>query len=221
MSVAFVGAGLATVAGAAISSNAANKASKRAGQAQDAQLAFEQEKYDEWQSTYGALEDNLSEYYNSISADSYAAMGLENAQQAFDTSMKQINESLAQRGITNTAVGASLEAQAKLGLAEQKAKIRTDAPRAVAEDKSRFLQIGLGQNPGASMSQTLAQQSQNLQHQANLQEQAAGQAIGQAVSTVGRGISDYMAQPESSLPDYNAGGTNYSPVPPTKQPWES
>jgi hypothetical protein len=218
MSVAFVGAAVVGIAGAAISANSANKASKRAAEGQDAALAFEQEKYDDWQGTYGPLQDNLASYYNSLSAESYAAMGLENSQQAFETSMGRINESLAQRGITNTAVGASIEAQAELGHAEERAKIRSDAPRAVAQDQLGFLQVGLGQNPGDSMSNLLSNQSSQLQQQANIQEQVAGQAVGQVVGTIGKGVSDYFAdQPAtSSLPDYDPDGVNYSPVPPTK-----
>lgn len=223
MSVAFVGAAVVGVAGAGIAANSANKASKRAAAGQSDALGFEQEKYDDWQSTYGPLQDNLASYYNSLSADSYAAMGLENSQQAFDTSMKRIDESLAQRGIANSAIGASIDAQAELGHAEERAKIRSEAPRAVAQDQLGFLQVGLGQNPGDSMSRTLQQQSSSLQQQATMQEQAAGQAIGSAVNTVGKGVVDYYANqpPVSSLPDYNASGTNMSPVNTVKQPWES
>jgi len=154
MSVAWVGAGIAAVG--------TYSASQSAGKAEDRQIAgeaynqedvermrlAEQNTYDEWQSTYGPIESNLSEYFNSLSPESYAVRGLESQQQAFETSMTRINESLAQRGITNTAIGASIESQALLGNAEEKARIRAEAPAAAARDKLGFLQLGLGKSQG-------------------------------------------------------------------------
>ena len=232
MRVGWCGAGIAAVGlGSSIkSSSDASKEAKagrrQAGEAGDAQLAFEQEQYDDWQATYGGIEENLSEYYNSISAETYMAQGLENQQQAFETSMTRINESLAQRGIEpGSGISASIGAQAELGSAEERAKIRFDAPRQATEDKSNFLQIGLGQNPGSSMSSTLSQQSQQLQSQANIAEQRSGMAnqqTGQAaqsfVTTAGTALADYYDK--NKTPAYDPDGRNYSPVTPIKQPWE-
>lgn len=71
--VAAVGA----IGGSIISSKASSKASKRAAEAQDAQLSFDMERYDDWQNIFGGVQENLSNYYNSISPDYYVAAGLE------------------------------------------------------------------------------------------------------------------------------------------------
>lgn len=224
MSVAWVGAGIAAI-GTGIAAKSSHDSKKAASEGQSqarTEFELEREKHDKWQATYGPIQDNLAEYYNSISADSYAAMGLENSQQAFDTSMKRVDESLAQRGITNSAVGASIDAQAELGHAEEKAKIRTEAPRAVAQDQMGFLQVGLGMQPSTNLAQMANQRAMQLEQQSMIQEQAAGAALQNTIGAVGKLAGDYYASStvENSLPDYNPDGGNYSPVEQPKQPWE-
>lgn len=223
MSWGLVAGAAISVVGGVISSKKASDDAKKARSSQGGALAFEQEQYDEWQATYGAIEDNLSEYYSSLTPEYYMSVGLENQEQAFETSMTRINESLAQRGIENSAVAASLTSQAEIDNAEAKAKIRSDAPRQVAADKLNFLQVGLGQNPASSVSASMQNNANLLQQQATLSEQRAGQAVGSAVSTVGTGLSDYLNKQQSTpqVPDYNQGGTNYSPVTQPPQPWET
>jgi len=186
----------AVVGGAVISSgvaaHSANKASKRASKASVKSLAFEQEKYDDWQGVYGPLQDNLASYYENVSPDYYAATGLETFEQQYQTALTRMDENLAQRGIDpSSGIAASLESQAELNAAETRAGIRQDAPRQAAEDKTRFLQIGLGQNPGSSLSTALQNQASNLQQQAGYANQAAGQAISSGIQTIGRAIDQY------------------------------
>lgn len=147
MSVAWVGAGI-TAIGAYSSYSSQQDQIAYSQNLTDEDRQAEQNTHDEWQATYGELATNLSDYYNSISAESYAAMGLENASAAFETSMKSINESLAQRGITNTAVAASIGAQAELGYAEQKAAIRSTSETLAMQEKLNFLSLGLNQDQG-------------------------------------------------------------------------
>ena len=91
-------AAVGSVAGAVISSQASSKASKQAANAQDAQLAFDMMRYDDWQNIFGGLQENLSNYYNSISPDYYVAAGLEVFEKEREAQMSKLNESLAQRG---------------------------------------------------------------------------------------------------------------------------
>jgi len=189
----------AVVVGAGISAYSADKASKRADKASDESIAFEQEKYDDWKEVYGPLQDNLANYYENVSPDYYAATGLEAFESQYQTALTRMDENLAQRGIDpSSGIAASLESQAELNAAETRASIRKDAPRQAAEDKSRFLQIGLGQNPGSSYSAALQNNANTLTQQAGYAQQAAGQAIGAAIPAVGRAIDAYNKQPVTS-----------------------
>tara|TARA_R110002153_G_scaffold195163_5_gene348569 strand:- start:2893 stop:3540 length:648 start_codon:yes stop_codon:yes gene_type:complete len=202
------------VIGGVVASNSASKANSTAKELSADQMAFEQRKLDEWNDVYGPIQDNLGDYYNNLTANYYETVGLENFAQEQQTAMTRLNESLAQRGIDPASgIQASLTAQSELEGAEGRASIRRDAPRAVAEDKSRFLQIGLGQNPGNSMSSTLAQNSNAAQQRATASEQAAGQAIGSAVSTVGTALVDYLGSPATPAPA-TTGTYNNAPVGP-------
>lgn len=197
MSWGLVAVAGATVVGAGMSRNAAKSASRDAKQASQAELAFSQEQYDDWQEVYGPLQDNLSEYYTNLTPEFYEAVGLENLEQQLQVSNQRLDEMFAQRGIDpSSGIAASIEAQGELDAAEARAGIRRDSERQVAEDKSRFLQIGLGQNPASSVQSTLAKQTTNLQSQANMANQAAGQATGAAIQTIGTGLSDYLNKPQ-------------------------
>jgi hypothetical protein len=195
MSVAWVGAGIATV-GLVSSASSASKARKSADKANATSMAFEQQKYDDWQEMYGPIQTNLAEYYNNLTPEYYEAVGLENFAMEQEMAMTRLNENLAQRGIDpSSGIAASLTAQTELDAAEGRATIRRDAPRQAAEDKSRFLQIGLGQNPGSSLSSALSNQASSLQSRANAAEQSAGKAIGSAVTTIGTALADYTSTP--------------------------
>ena len=191
-----------------MSSRAASKQAKAAGKSADAQLAFEQERYDDWQAVYGPLQDNLSTYYQNISPDYYASVGLETFEQQYQTSLQRLDETLAQRGIDpSSGIATSLEAQAEIAAAETRAGIRRDAPRQAMEDKTRFLQIGLGQNPASSVSGALSQQAQVAQQQSAIAQQAEGQAWSQAIPAVGRAVDAYTNRPVTS------GGTQMAGAP--------
>ncbi len=179
------------VVGGVVSNNASNRATKSAQQSEASALEFEQERYNDWKETYGDLEDNLADYYGGLTADYYEAMGLETFQQEFETNMTRMNETLNQRGIVDSGISASLELQSSLSASESRATIRRDSERQVNADKTNFLQIGLGQNPANSVSNTLSNQAQGARNRANGAEVAAGQAIGNAIEVAGTGVADY------------------------------
>lgn len=196
--------GLVTVAGAtvvsgAMGSRSASKAADASSDASAAQLAFEQERYDDWQAVYGPIQDNLSNYYQNVTPDYYASVGLETFEQQYQTSLQRMDETFAQRGIDpSSGLAASMESQAELSAAETRAGIRRDAVTQAAEDKSQFLQTGLGQNPASSVSGALSQQAQVAQQNSLAAQQAAGQAWSAAIPSVGRAIDAYNTQPVTS-----------------------
>ena len=189
----------ATIVGGYMSSREASKSRKAASKASAAQLSFEYEKYDDWNETYGPLQDNLAEYYNNVTPEYYASVGVEKFNEEFQVGMKRLTENFAQRGIDpDSAFAASTQAQAELGAAESRAGIRRDAPRQAAEDQGRFLQIGLGQNPGSSISSALANKSTNAANSANSASTAAGNAWGAAIPQVGNAVGAWVNKPPAA-----------------------
>jgi len=174
-----------SLVGSAMSKKSADKATASADRNAANELAFNQQRYDDWKEVYGPIQDNLAQYYGSITPDMYEVQGLEAFNKELEFEQTKLNESLAQRGITDSGVAAQLEAQQSLGAAQTRAQIRMQAPALAAEEQSRFLQIGLGQNPANSVANTLSNQSMMSRQNATAQQQAAGQAAAAAVGELG------------------------------------
>ena len=215
MSWGAVAVGGATIVGGVLANDSASKDRKAASKASKRSLAFEREKFDEWQATYGGLEDNLAGFYNQLTPEFYEVQGLQAFQKEQQVANERIKTSLAQRGIEDSGVALALEHQSAQEGAEARATIRAEAPLKAAEEQRKFLGVGLGLNPGASYSEALSNQASNAQSRANIAEQQAGQAAGQAVSAIGKATGDYLARP--SQPTYK---TDYS-SPVTHRPIEN
>ena len=199
----------ATLVSGYMGSRAADKASDAASDSSDAQLSFEYEKYDDWNETYGPLQDNLANYYNNVTPEYYAAVGVEKFNEEFQVGMKRIDESFAQRGIDpSSGIAGSIKSQAELNAAETRAGIRREAPRQATEDQSRFLQIGMGQNPGSSVSSTLAQKSREQSLTAQNASTAAGNAWGSVVPQVGNVAQAWADRPATAAPPANTWASN-------------
>lgn len=192
-------AGSTLVAGA-YAANRADSASDKATAAGKKSLAFEEQKYAEWKEVYGDIQSNLSSYYNTLTPDTYAARGVQEFKKANELELEKINTTLAQKGLMNSGTAAAVTLASGLNAAEQKATIRSTADDVVAAEKSRFLQIGLGQNPGASYSQALANQSMQADSRAAQSSATAGKAIGTAVTTIGTALDDYFNKPATTNP---------------------
>lgn len=205
-------AGAAVIGGAYSSykaAGAADDASRRAAAAEGNALAFEYEKYDDWNATYGGLQDNLADYYNNVTPEYYAAVGIEKFNEEFQTGMKRIDESFAQRGIDpSSGIAGSVKSQAELDAAETRAGIRRDAPRQAREDQRSFLQVGLGQNPGSSLSSSLADSATNKANSANSAATAAGNAWGAAIPAAGNAVQAWVDKPATTAPPANTWASN-------------
>ncbi len=164
-----VGMGVATLAVGAYSADKASgdaKDARRAGDAQaaaereraqanqekalelsDEQLQFQQDRYNAWESTYGSISKNLTNYYSTLSSESLIASSIKNLDTQFKSTQKNIQRSFAQRGIDSAAQD-YLNQESQLGLAESKAEIRSNAPMQVAQMQSGFL-ANTPDNPNA------------------------------------------------------------------------
>lgn len=173
------------IVGAVVSNNASKRATEAASEASESELAFNQQRYDDWKEVYGPIQDNLSNYYSNLSPDLYEAQGLEAFNAEFQKAQDDVATSLAQRGITDSGLAAQLEQQGAVTAAENRAAIRMDAPSKVAELQSNFLQIGLGQDPSGDIAGTLARNTNSTQNIATQSQIAAGQATGNVITEVG------------------------------------
>ena len=197
---------VATIGGALITSRSADKATAAAEDAAAQQVAFERERYDDWKDTYGTVEDNLSEYFSTLTPDFYAAQGLENFQKEQTTALERVRENYAQRGISDSGLAAATEADFAISGAESRAKIRAEAPHKAREDQLRFLQVGLGLSPGTAYSSALSQDASRLQATAGSAQKAAGEATSGAVRSVGTALADYFDKPLPPPPPDKSGG---------------
>lgn len=199
MSVAIVGGAAIGVAGTIYSANKASKSAKRAGKRADAaeerRLAFEQERIDEWEATYGTVEDQLANYYETLSPTLRITQGLEAFEKEKERGMKQLNETLAQRGIDRSGMAAQIETQVAVDSAEERARIRAAAPMEVAKEKLGFLNTGIARDPYNNMSQALQGQELTRTNEHWMAAQNAGEAssalVGSITDLAGAGLNKY------------------------------
>lgn len=191
-------AAVITAGGAYLSSRSASRSSDRATQAasdaEAARLAFEQEQWDEWQATYGPVQDQLANYYETLTPTFRVTQGLEAHEKEMNRSLKKIEESFAQRGISTSGIAAQTRTELSVASAEERARIRAQAPLEVAKEKLGFLQIGLGQNPQQGMRDALDDANIRAANTAQIAAQNAGIARGafyDAATNAAQGVATY------------------------------
>jgi len=187
--MAWIGAAISVVGGL-LSNNSSKKAKKRAARAAASEQALAQEQYDDWKEVYGPIQDNLGEYYAGLTPDQYEVTGIQAIEEQKAAGLKQLNERLAQRGISDSSIAAAAEMNIELDTIQDKATVRATSEQAVAEQQMNFLQVGLGQDPGSDLLDTLRNNSNNERSYANQSERLAGESISNALTAVGTALSD-------------------------------
>ena len=191
MSVAIAGV---VVAGIGVAANiyssskatsAAKKAGKRADAADDRRMDFEEKRYDEWQDTYGPLEDRLADYYETLTPTLRITQGLEAFEKEKGIALSNFREAMAERNVDRSGVAMQVEKDTAIQSAEVRAKIRADAPMEVAREQSRFLQIGLGQNPDQGIREGLTTEQTRSSGLESQTARNAGQARGAMIDSLG------------------------------------
>jgi len=182
-----IGIGATAGLAGAVTSHKASKAQKEALNAQKdasaAQLAFAQQQYEDWQSIFGPIEQHLSHYYNTLHPDTIEALGISKIEKAYNEGLKQLDRQIAQRGLSNSGVEAQGLTQLDQAKAADKATLRMQAPQIVANEKMKFLGLGLG-NQNALSANVLNSYS-NLQNIATNQLNQANLAKSQALNGIG------------------------------------
>lgn len=179
----------ATVGGAVASSKSASRDRKAAAKSEEASLGFAMEKYNDWKEVFGPIQQNLANYYANLDADFIATQGLETYEVEKTRALQAIQGNLAERGINNSGVAAAVETDIQLQSAAERAKIRAEAPMKVAQMQTNFLQVGLGQNPDASLQSVLDNNANRANNRAMASSKAAADATGAAIDS----MVDYYA----------------------------
>jgi len=155
---------------------AADRSAQMAYEAEQAQLEFEKQRHTEWKQTYGDIEQNLAQHYTNLSPTIRVVQGLEAFELEKDAALTELRENLAQRGLATSGLAAAVETDFAISSAEERARIRAEAPMETAKEQLSFLQVGLGQNPANNVSAALGSRASRANNTAMATAQASGQA---------------------------------------------
>lgn len=178
--------GATSIFGSMSAADAASDATDASSAADAAALQFQKQQYQDWQDTFGPIQDNLSRYYQNLTPDYFAATGLTNLAKERTQQMADLRTTLAQRGMATSGVLATAERQNAIDTAEQRAQIRSSAKQQVVDAQSNFLQIGMGSNPASSYGTTLNQQATQASQTAATAQQTAQQSTASTVGMLGK-----------------------------------
>jgi len=178
--------GATSIFGSMSAADSASDATDASSAANAAALQFQKQQYQDWQDTFGPIQDNLSKYYQNISPDYFEATGLTNFMTERAAQVKQLDTTLAQRGLSNSGLAATMKRETAIDTAEQRAAIRTNATTQAAAAQSNFLQIGAGTNPSAALGNTLNQQASQSAQTAATAQQTSQQATASTVGMLGK-----------------------------------
>ncbi|MCI4436945.1 MAG: hypothetical protein JHC33_09085 [Ignisphaera sp.] len=144
---------------------------------------------DMWESAFGSIQNNLSNYYNNLDPTRFSQEQKTAYAQNLDKQMSQFNEALSQRGITSSGQRMQLEKEAMFSKAATNAKIDISSTDQVAQMKQGWLNYG----------QPL-QASGNSAMQAAINNQAKMAQVGKgSLMDYNRDIANaYMGQAASS-----------------------
>lgn len=187
--------GLSSASASGNAADAANASTAASAAASAAQLEFSKEQYADWEKVYGPIQDNLSAYYKDLTPATIEAAGIQNINQQYAQANKSITQSLAQRGISSSG----LEGQAIVDLAQKQAQdtanLKIQAPMMAAQEKMKFLSLGMGQgaNAVAGVQNAYGTQATLAANQANMYNQQAASSAAGVGSSLSSGVNSYMS----------------------------
>lgn len=147
--------------------------------------------HSQWESVFGPIRDNLSNFYQNLSPEQLIASGVAEHRKAFDVADKQVQQSFAQRGI-NSAAQDAIQAQGRYGLANDLATMRQQAPMQVANAQQGFLANSKNMmNPATANLANAANLSMGARNQQGRQALARAQSNSQADLARGQANSSY------------------------------
>ena len=219
--------GAAIIGAGALGAAASDKASKRSSESQDKaresadeaarlqrltaqeQLEFAKEQYEfqkeqllerqqRFDSIYGSVESNLSNYFRSLTPERIEALGISNVDQQYGRAIQSLEASFAQRGLSGSGVAAKTFQDLEISRAEARAGVRAGAEASVAQQQIGFVSgrpqsvgtpnpsgvLGAFSNQSAVFGQQSANQAalaSQYGRQASAYGAQTGQIIGQSI----------------------------------------
>ena len=131
-----------SIASAFIGSSSASKSQDKATKVARDQLNFAIKRYEDWENTWGSLEDSLAEFARSYTGAHAQALGLRAVEDTFKQTNIQLKEFNAQRGLSTSGLGAHQSYQLQLGRATERAKAISDAPLQAAKVRADLFSLG-------------------------------------------------------------------------------
>ena len=110
------------------------------------QLAMAQEASARYTDIYGSLEENLSDYYTTLTPSKAIDLGLSRYETQFKEAEKTNTSNMAQRGLAGSGIEAEASMKMNTQAASDKANIISDAETQTRNDQLGFLGVGLGQS---------------------------------------------------------------------------
>ena len=188
------------------------------------QLQFQKDQQARWDEIFGPAQDHLAEYYNTLNPDDEAAKRVQGLQQAYQDYQQQLDTTLAQRGMSNSGLQAELTSNAMYQNERDKALVRADAPRMVAEQQAGFLGLGMGQAGilQQGMNSAYGNATNNYSNQMNMygqnrnialqQEAQANQSFGTAIGSGMMGLGYGMQNGFGASAGNPSGSLNTAPM---------
>ena len=157
MSVVTDAIGLTDHKGAKQATEASAKAAERSYGLTKEELDFQKEQYADWKAIYGPLQEDLGTYFKNLNGGTLSAPHIQAIQAESQKAQEQINQQLAQRGLSGGGLEAKLLNQNIFSAGMQKAAARASGETLATQQKQGFIGIGLGQ--GSAMLGNTAQVS--------------------------------------------------------------
>lgn len=178
--------GITDYAGQEAAQENASKAASQATATAKAQLSFSKEQYADWKAVYGDIQKNLGDYYENLSGDFMAAQQLSAQAREYADAYRQVNQQLAQRGISQSGIAAAQDVAMASQSANTRAGIRAGAEDLARTKQAGFLQLGL--NSQASLLGNIGSASNSLmqgyQYQSGQQYSTYGSLLGSNQATM-------------------------------------
>lgn len=157
---------------------------------------FEEAQMIKWEQTFGGIQQNLSEFYNTLTPEQLSSQRISKQKQQYIASLEAMQRNAAQRGLDVPAT-ALLETTMQINAAEQQARIRNQSPFDLAQAQGQFVSTSKV-NPFASrvstaiggVAQGEAMQASDFVNEAQSSQSIAQSFLNQQGSLIGLGIQN-------------------------------
>ncbi len=128
---------------------------------------------DDWEATFGGIEDNLTDYYTNLDPNKFAIQSKADLQANLEKSMQQFNETMAASGLQSAGMKQQAAKEAAFAQAQGNSQIDIFADETVAQMQQGFLNYG---SPYKQQAQSLLAGASNLDAQLRQNTEVANMA---------------------------------------------